>query len=170
LTFVSKYVLCLFMTRTPDLMDWLARRTTRDEATGCLIWRGALFDGYPYGRLPGAPTRKIPRALYERLHGPPGPGMAVQQVCRNRACCEPAHLASATRGEAVLAGDGPCARNARKTACKRGHPFDAGNTYVDPAGRRRCRACKLDMEGAWLAAVGRKGSTTRLQCEALGAT
>jgi WhiB family redox-sensing transcriptional regulator len=31
--------------------------------------------------------------------------------------------------------------NARKTHCKRGHPFDAANTYYAPDGQRRCRTC-----------------------------
>ena len=30
---------------------------------------------------------------------------------------------------------------ASKTHCKRGHPFDAQNTYYTPDGRRRCRIC-----------------------------
>ena len=30
--------------------------------------------------------------------------------------------------------------------CRRGHPFDAANTYYDAAGKRRCRAC---LRAAW---------------------
>jgi WhiB family transcriptional regulator, redox-sensing transcriptional regulator len=30
---------------------------------------------------------------------------------------------------------------ASKTHCKRGHPFNADNTYYTPDGRRRCRTC-----------------------------
>jgi WhiB family redox-sensing transcriptional regulator len=30
---------------------------------------------------------------------------------------------------------------ASKTHCKRGHPFNAANTYYTPDGRRRCRTC-----------------------------
>jgi WhiB family redox-sensing transcriptional regulator len=30
---------------------------------------------------------------------------------------------------------------ASKTHCKRGHPYDAANTYYTPDGRRRCRTC-----------------------------
>lgn len=37
-------------------------------------------------------------------------------------------------------------QNARKTHCPRGHPCDPGNTYLDPKGWRRCRACKLEKE------------------------
>jgi WhiB family redox-sensing transcriptional regulator len=31
--------------------------------------------------------------------------------------------------------------NASKTHCKRGHQFDAANTYYAPDGQRRCRSC-----------------------------
>jgi WhiB family redox-sensing transcriptional regulator len=30
---------------------------------------------------------------------------------------------------------------ASKTHCKRGHPFNADNTYYSPDGRRHCRTC-----------------------------
>ncbi len=32
--------------------------------------------------------------------------------------------------------------NTIKTHCKRGHPFDEANTYVNPRGNRDCRECK----------------------------
>src|SRR5438876_923987 len=32
-------------------------------------------------------------------------------------------------------------RNALKTHCKYGHPFNAANTYYAPGGERRCRTC-----------------------------
>lgn len=37
----------------------------------------------------------------------------------------------------------------RFTECKRGHPYDVGNTYVKPSGERVCRECKRirDREG-----------------------
>jgi hypothetical protein len=135
--------------RSIDIEIWLAARTRLDDVTGCRLWRGALFDGYAYGRLPGGRTRKVARALYEHAFGPLGPGMAVRQGCGNRACCEVDHAVVGTRGEIVLAGEGVCARNARKDACLRGHPFDAANTYLAPNGRRRCRTCTTDLERAW---------------------
>ncbi len=35
----------------------------------------------------------------------------------------------------------PCAKNARKTHCKNGHPFDEKNTRVNLNGGRACRLC-----------------------------
>lgn len=36
----------------------------------------------------------------------------------------------------------------RPTHCKRGHPFDAVNTYVNPQGHHQCRQCKRDRDAA----------------------
>jgi hypothetical protein len=46
-------------------------------------------------------------------------------------------------GVNVLRGVGAAAKNARKTHCKRGHPFDEANTYwFGPERRHRmCRTC-----------------------------
>ena len=46
--------------------------------------------------------------------------------------------------------------NAAKTRCRRGHPFDAANTYYDAAGKRRCRAC---LRAAWRPLEGRASPT-----------
>jgi len=37
---------------------------------------------------------------------------------------------------------------ASKTRCKRGHRFDAANTYYAPDGQRRCRTCLRDAQPA----------------------
>jgi hypothetical protein len=41
--------------------------------------------------------------------------------------------------------------NAKKTHCKRNHPFDEENTYLIPGGGRRCLKCKkiLRKEGGY---------------------
>lgn len=41
-------------------------------------------------------------------------------------------------------------RNAAKTHCKNGHPFDVENTYVIPAtGNRMCRRCRADRQARY---------------------
>lgn len=157
------------MTKPRNIRYWLAARTKRDEGTGCLIWQGALVEGRAFGRLPGERPKRIARAVYERIHGPQGPDVAVRLTCGRQDCCELEHMATSTRGAAILAGTGPCAENARKTSCKRGHPFDEANTYVDPSGRRRCRVCTRRMENAWLAAGNRKSPEGVHQCQAVDA-
>jgi hypothetical protein len=49
----------------------------------------------------------------------------------------------------VLSSDSFAGRLPEKTHCRRGHPFDAENTRIDPrTGQRFCRACHRDRERA----------------------
>ncbi|TXH10495.1 MAG: HNH endonuclease [Spirochaetes bacterium] len=73
------------------------------------------------------------------------PPVLDHAVCDNPECCNPAHLTPATHQENILRGTAPTAANAKKSHCKRGHPFDEENTYIctnkDGSVRRICRAC-----------------------------
>jgi hypothetical protein len=40
-------------------------------------------------------------------------------------------------------------RNARKTHCAKGHPYDQANTYIDGLGRRVCRQCRRAYWNSW---------------------
>lgn len=55
---------------------------------------------------------------------------------------QPSNLRYGTRGEnnldSVAHGTHPWAS---RTQCPSGHPYDEGNTYVTPQGKRRCRRC-----------------------------
>lgn len=76
------------------------------------------------------------RVAWIIYHGFIPDGMTVDHLCRNRRCGRIDHLRLLTNKEnASLNG------NAIKTHCKRGDQFDEENTYVDPKGHRRCRAC-----------------------------
>jgi hypothetical protein len=56
-------------------------------------------------------------------------------ICSNRKCGNPAHLKLVTPKENILRGSGPCAVNARKTHCKRGHPLPTDSN------ERHCWPC-----------------------------
>lgn len=49
----------------------------------------------------------------------------------------------------TLRGDTLPAFNARKTHCKRGHPFDTQNTLKKQGGARACRACHAAYMRKW---------------------
>ena len=111
---------------------------------GCWQWLGGKQEN-GYGRT----TRRgsdclAHRFVYRRLRGEIPEGLTLDHLCRNRLCVNPDHLEPVTAGENVLRGVGPCAVNARKTHCHKGHPLSGDNLYVKPNGRRRCRICSRE--------------------------
>lgn len=114
----------------PDVLDcW--------EFTGCLNSKGYGCISH-HGRV-----QLAHRVAYELLVGPIPTGYQIDHLCRFRACCNPAHLEAVTPGEnnrRQIAVNGTW--RGRLTACKRGHAFDGGNTYIDHRGHRQCRECR----------------------------
>lgn len=93
---------------------------------------------YANGRL-----RLTHRVSYEWFIGPIGADLQIDHLCRQRACCNPSHLEPVTCRTNLLRGDTVTAREAAQTHCKRGHLFDAANTYRRPdrVNSRGCRTC-----------------------------
>lgn len=135
------------MTHTPQWSrngPWLERLLGRIYVkcdNGCWEWRGAHFDT-GYGQIMiDRRLRGVHRVVYELLKGPIPDGLFLDHLCRNPPCCNPAHLEPVTNGENILRGEGWGARNARKTHCLHGHPYDEKNTYL--LGKSRsCRTCR----------------------------
>lgn len=65
----------------------------------CWNWKGCLnASGYGYTRFNGKSVGAH-RVAYELKRGPIPDGMDVDHLCRNRACCNPAHLEVVTHAE-----------------------------------------------------------------------
>lgn len=126
----------------------MAKRTPLDrfwakvwrEGLGCWWWTGALSMGYGQLYHDGKP-RGAHRLSYEWFVGPIPAGLHVDHLCRHPSCVNPDHLEPVTCRENLLRGETFQAKNAAKTRCPQGHPYNAENTYVRPAGNRECRRC-----------------------------
>jgi hypothetical protein len=115
----------------------------------CWIWKGALKDdGYAQFWISNQhpPHQEyIHRFVYEITKGSIPDGLAIDHLCRNRACPNPDHLEAVSSKENVLRGIGITAVNSRKTHCKHGHLLTAENIYVYDKGRV-CKLCLKDRE------------------------
>ena len=120
---------------------------------GCWEWRGWRNAGSGqtsggYGRLwISGKHVAAHRLAYELFVGSIPEHLTLDHLCRNRGCVNPFHLEPVTMRDNSLRGISFAAKNAPKTHCPRGHPYDLFNTYVDPRGRRECRICKRLRDG-----------------------
>ena len=132
-------------------------------------WQDRLLQGRPVGsghirvylRLPGGPRgRYVHQLVMEAFVGPRPAGMDTRHLDGNPANNALANLAYGTPSENARdrRRHGTDA-NARKAACKHGHPFDETNTHIRPDGSRQCRTCareraRLNARADHLAAEG----------------
>lgn len=124
------------------------------QPDGCIYFTGALnADGYGHLRINGKDARAH-RASYELHVGPIPEGYELDHTCHDpercrvppcphRRCVNWEHLQPVSR-QTNHQRSGAGMRNADKTHCPRGHPYDDENTYRTPEGRRQCRRCKKD--------------------------
>ena len=116
----------------------------RDPTSGCLMWGGAVADGYGVFRIGGRNGALVlAHAFAYRLAGHViVAGLVHDHRCRLRRCVNEAHIEPKTNRANILAGVGWAATNARKTHCANGHEFTPSNT-IRAQGGRRCRECVL---------------------------
>ncbi|MFC8463386.1 HNH endonuclease signature motif containing protein [Streptomyces sp. NPDC057250] len=119
-------------------------KITRTE-NGCWEWQGPQTQA-GYGRLNITNRYWYTHRLSHELHtGAIPAGMHVDHLCRNRICCNPAHLEPVSAQENTLRSPvAIAALNAAKTHCQYGHPLTDGNLVSRPGSSGRCcRTCHL---------------------------
>lgn len=122
------------------LPDRIESKINKSET--CWLWiSGINRSGYGFASWQGKRILTH-RLMYELLVGPVPEGLQIDHLCRNRACCNPAHLEVVTLRENVRRrGGGQSRIDREKTHCPKSHPYDEKNTYKDKRGRRYCRSC-----------------------------
>lgn len=101
---------------------------------GCLVWTGARqSSGYGSIGVGRSKSALAHRVAWEVQRGPIPAGLTVDHLCRNKLCCEVAHLELVTRAENVRRG------TQSLTHCVRGHSLELAKVRTD--GRRRCVVC-----------------------------
>jgi len=123
----------------------------RPELGPCWIWKGHLtYHGY--GRVcKGTPAKRYQAHVvaFVTLRGPIPAGLEPDHLCFIRKCVNPWHIEPVTHKVNSLRGNSPLAQNARKTYCKRGHPFNEQNTRRSSGGGRVCRICSQMLKKEW---------------------
>lgn len=145
-------------TLTPQQVEefWALVRVDMYDADACWPWTGA-FDSSGYGSFRWAmrPNRRTMahRIAFILQRGDVPAGLELDHLCRNRDCCNPAHLEAVTHGENIRRS-GP----ATKTHCKHGHEFTPSNTRMR-RGHRECRACiKRSLADQWTRGSRKRGA------------
>jgi hypothetical protein len=125
------------MKRRPILERLMGRIVV--TSTGC--WEYPTLNESGYGVIGsggrGGATMRTHRVAYEAHVGPIPDGLQLDHLCRNRACCNPAHLEPVTPTTNIRRGD----RKTAQTHCSQGHEFTPDNTR-DTARQRVCRTCE----------------------------
>lgn len=125
------------------ILNNIKKTDTLFEGQPCWEWQMSLMKA-GYGQLwVGGKNHYTHRLMYQLSVGPlpEDRSLVVDHLCRNRACCNPAHLEAVPMGENTARG--VLLENLRnKTHCKNGHEFTPENTKRHKlSGGRYCRIC-----------------------------
>lgn len=94
-------------------------------------------------------VRQVHRVLYQHFKGPISDDLPLDHLCHtrdlncpggecaHRACVNPNDLEPVTHQENMRRGV-----RARKTHCRKNHPYEGENLYVDKHGKRHCKECR----------------------------
>lgn len=127
----------LALKKPTSMLERIKAKVAEEPGTGCWVWQGTISKS-GYGRFydPETQTDALAHRLaYEAMVGPIPDGLTLDHLCRVTRCVNPRHLEPVTLAENIRRAA------AATTHCPQGHAYGQDNTYRDPSGSRRCRAC-----------------------------
>lgn len=123
------------------VIDGIWSRVDRRSGDQCWPWKLSLGNhGYGQigwwvnGRTAGTTAHRV---VWMAANGPIPDAMTIDHLCRNRPCCNPAHLRLLPNVENAKL-NGPAVRD----CCERGHHYESGTFSVNRQGWRVCLICK----------------------------
>lgn len=120
-------------------------RVQKAGADACWPWTGKV-NKTGYGHFSFNPTGLLTvswmahRLAYKTL-GPGIPdGLTLDHLCKNKRCCNPAHLEPVTSSENSSRATAASGQRPLRLVCKHGHPLTSENVRMN-CGKRKCRKC-----------------------------
>ena len=102
---------------------------------------GVTAQGYGGFHPSKTVTELAHRWSYREFYGSLDVALVVDHLCRNRLCVNPGHLEQVPNEENLRRGAGYGLQNGMRSHCRNGHEYTPANTYTQPDGNIRCRAC-----------------------------
>jgi len=129
-----------------NVSDFKQRRALMSKVQiderGCWVWTGTkTAGGYGQMRVGGKRKDYTHRVSYRLHKGPIPEGLAIDHLCKNRACANPEHLEAVHPKVNAMRGDAPGIVAYRTNRCFQGHEFTPENTVIMSGKWRRCRTC-----------------------------
>lgn len=144
-----------------------SRWQTKPGNSGCIIWtRCSGPEGYGHIAVNGG-MRLAHRVAYVAASGADVPaGLALDHLCSNPSCVNPAHLEAVANHENVARSTGRSAPRLRGEPCQLGHEYGSDNAHpADTAnGWARCRECqrlRVAVLNKFVSAASRAAGLTR---------
>lgn len=128
----------------PFKHERLFKRIRVNMETECWEWTGSL-SSCGYGNMNIAKKIYMTHRLsFDLFKGLKGEFLVIDHICRNRKCCNPEHLREVSaRTNIVHNSEGASAKNALKTKCPKGHPYDKLIPFTRNGKSKKQRACSI---------------------------